>query len=166
MDWLRGQLKKALNPRTLVLLGLLVFILLWMRSLDAKQKEIRARMAAAAGPVLPPPAQLAPAKAPAADSSATPAGWGGNPFERRVMDVGEAPGTGRAVERGAAASPPTGLYLQGIMEGPLGRTALINGEVIREGQRVGSREVIQIGKRSVMILDSGTVRTLTLKGEG
>jgi hypothetical protein len=52
------------------------------------------------------------------------------------------------------------------MNGPAGRTALINGEVYREGERVGSREVLQIGARSVLLLDKGTVTTLTLKGDG
>ena len=53
------------------------------------------------------------------------------------------------------------------MDGPMGRTALINGDIYREGQRIGSREVIQIGKKAVMILDrKGAVTTLTLKGDG
>jgi hypothetical protein len=52
------------------------------------------------------------------------------------------------------------------MDGPAGRTALINGEIVREGQRIGTREVIQIGRKAVMILDKGNVTTLTLKGDG
>jgi len=165
MEWLRKQLKMALNPRTFVFLGILMIVLVWVRSRDVKQKAIRAT-ATAAVPAPPAPAQLASAKFRTADSSATPAGWGSDPFARRSADMGEAVGTGRAVRRSEVASSPTGFYLQGIMVGPMGRTALINGEIIREGQRVGSREVIQIGQRSVMILDNGVVRTLTLKGAG
>jgi hypothetical protein len=56
--------------------------------------------------------------------------------------------------------------LQGVMNGPMGRTALVNGEVVREGDRFAGREVLQIGARSVLILDHGTVVTLTLKGDG
>ena len=52
------------------------------------------------------------------------------------------------------------------MYGPLGRTALINGDIYREGQHVGTREVIQIGQRSVILMDQGILTTLTLKGEG
>jgi hypothetical protein len=52
------------------------------------------------------------------------------------------------------------------MEGPMGRTALINGDIYREGQRIGTREVLQIGRRAVMLLDHGTVTTLMLKGDG
>jgi len=165
MEWIRDQLKSALHPRTFVLLGLLVVALVWIRSLDVKQKTTRAG-AAAAVPAPPPPATIVPVKSPGAAVAATPEGWGSDPFARRSADAGEAAGSGRAVRRGEGTAPPPGLYLQGIMVGPLGKTALINGEVIREGQRVGSREVIQIGQRSVMILDNGVVRTLTLKGAG
>ena len=52
------------------------------------------------------------------------------------------------------------------MSGPLGRSALINGSVVREGERIGTREVLQIGRRSVLLLDNGNVVTLTLQGEG
>ena len=52
------------------------------------------------------------------------------------------------------------------MNSPAGRTALINGEVYREGERIGAREVLQIGTRSVLLLDNGTVTTLTLRGDG
>jgi hypothetical protein len=51
------------------------------------------------------------------------------------------------------------------MNGPSGRTALFIGEVYREGERVGSREILQIGARTVMLMDNGTVTTLTLKGD-
>jgi len=165
MDWIRKQLKAALNPRMFVLLGILVVVLVWIRSLDVKQRAIRARATASALRP-PPPAQVALAKAPDAAVSATPPGWGSDPFARRSSDAGEAAGSGRAVRNSETSTPPPGLYLQGIMVGPLGRTALINGEVTREGQRIGTREVIQIGQRSVMILDNGVVRTLTLKGAG
>ena len=46
------------------------------------------------------------------------------------------------------------------------RTALINGEICREGDRVGSFEVLSIGKRSVMLMQNGNVTTLTLMGDG
>jgi len=58
------------------------------------------------------------------------------------------------------------MFLQGIMVGAMGRTALINGEVCREGDRVGSYEVLSIGKRSVMLMKGGSVTTLTIQGDG
>jgi len=70
------------------------------------------------------------------------------------------------VARATPSPVGSGLYLQGIMDGPLGKTALINGDIYREGQRIGSREVIQIGRKSVMLLDHGNVTTLMLKGDG
>ena len=169
MDWFRDQMKKGMNPRTYVLIGFLVVVLLWIHSLDVRQKSLRAKGA---------PTGSAPAAATAARDgqehrggseaqfAGTPAGWGRDPFERRVGDAGEEPGRARVTPRGDTAPAATGLYLQGIMNGPMGRTALINGEIYREGQRIGAREVIQIGRRSVMILNQGTVMTLTLKGEG
>jgi hypothetical protein len=38
--------------------------------------------------------------------------------------------------------------------------------VVREGERIGTREVLQIGRRSVVLLDNGTVVTISLQGEG
>ncbi|HYQ96693.1 MAG TPA: hypothetical protein VER38_06745 [Candidatus Eisenbacteria bacterium] len=166
MDWFRDQMKKGMNPRTYVLVGFLVGVLLWIQVLDQKQKALRAKN---------PAVTLAPAPAiPAvrheerdpAHASMTPLGWGGDPFGRRITDVGESPGAMRTVARATPPAAGTGLYLQGIMEGPLGKTALINGDIYREGQRIGSREVIQIGRKSVMLLDHGNVTTLMLKGEG
>ncbi len=168
MDWFRHQMKKGMNPRTYVLVGFLVVVLFWIHSLDAKQKALRAKNGAAGaapGAAVPAQTRLGDRKGTAASFASTPSGWGRDPFERRVIDAGEEPGKGRVAPRGGTSPVPTGLYLQGIMNGPMGRTALINGDIYREGQRIGAREVIQIGRRSVMILNQGTVMTLTLKGE-
>ena len=167
MDWFQEQMKKGMNVRTYALVGFLVLVLVWIQSLDAKKKAIRAAMPSvtiAPAPAVPLPAKVAeqgPMRA-----SPTPAGWGEDPFARRVFDGKESAGAARPVARTERAPAVTGLYFQGIMDGPMGRTALINGEIYREGQRIGTREVIQIGRKAVMILDKGTVTTLTLKGDG
>ncbi|HMI32139.1 MAG TPA: hypothetical protein VK527_10415 [Candidatus Limnocylindrales bacterium] len=167
MDSFRDQVKKGLNPRTYVLVGFLVAVLVWIHSLDVKQKALRAKNPAATiapAPALPAAARLAERgdtrRAP------TPPGWGGDPFARRSADWNDKGAPVRVAVRTEALPAQTGLYLQGIMLGPMGRTALINGDIYREGQRIGTREVLQIGKRAVMILDHGTVTTLMLKGEG
>jgi hypothetical protein len=166
VDWLRDQVKKGLNARTFVLIAFLVGTLLWIQSLDAKQKALRARArAATTAPAVAVPARLASDDKRAAAIATVPPGWGSDPFERRVADVGEAAPAVR-VSRVPGAPQPSGLYLQGIMAGPLGKTALINGTAYREGERIGSREVLQIGRRSVLILDHGTVTTLYFKGDG
>jgi hypothetical protein len=167
MDWFRDQMKKGMNPRTYVLVGFLVIVLVWIQSLDQKRRAIRARTPAVT--LAPAPAAPMPAKIAAHDdarASATPPGWGQDPFERRVFGGKEPEGEVRPVNRASGAPATSGLYLQGIMDGPAGRTALINGEIVREGQRIGTREVIQIGRKAVMILDKGNVTTLTLKGDG
>ncbi len=167
MDWFREQMKRGMNPRTYVLVGFLVVVLVWIHSLDQKRKEIRARMPevtiapAPAVPLLARPAEHGEARA-----AATPEGWGSDPFERRVFEGTESAASARPIARTADVALPTGLYLQGIMEGPMGRTALINGEIYHEGQRVGTREVLQIGRKAVMLLDKGNVTTLVLKGDG
>jgi len=166
MDWFRDQMKKGMNPRTYVLVGFLVLVLVWIQSLDQKRRDLRARTPAVT--VAPAPAMPMPVKLAAqgdARAEATPAGWGEDPFERRVFGGKESEPAVRPAARGAAPVS-SGLYLQGIMDGPAGRTALINGEIVREGQRIGTREVIQIGRKAVMILDKGNVTTLTLKGDG
>jgi hypothetical protein len=168
MNWFRDQVKKGLNLRTYVLLGFLLVMLFWIHSLDQRRQAIRAQNASVS--IAPAPPRPAPARLAGhgeARATMTPEGWGSDPFERRVFEGKESAAAMRPVERPAAAAPlPTGLYLQGIMEGPMGRTALINGEIYREGQRVGTREVIQIGRKAVMLLDKGNVTTLTLKGDG
>jgi len=163
-SWFRDQVRQGMNVRSYVLLAVLVGMLAWIHSLDVKERELRARRYPALAAV-PAPAVAAPRAPKNAAASLTPPGWGADPFATRVMeDAGEDTGKGAAVR--PKKQPGTGLYLQGIMDGPLGRTALINGEIVREGQRVGSREVIQIGQKTVMLLDHGTVTTLTLKGDG
>ncbi len=166
MDWFRDQVKKGLNVRTYVLLGFLVVMLFWIHSLDQKRKALHAQTAVVAVAPAPLPAPARPAEHGGAHASMTPAGWGSDPFERRVFEGRESAAAMRPVAPSGGAALPTGLYLQGIMEGPMGRTALINGEIYREGQRIGTREVIQIGRKAVMILDKGNVTTITLKGDG
>jgi len=166
MDWFRDQMKKGMNPRTYLLVGFLVAMLLWIHSLDTKQRALRAKAAAITmtpAPAVPAAARLEERTGPRA--AQTPMGWGSDPFERRVLDLKGSPW--KPVSTHVAPPAPDDLYLQGIMDGPMGRTALINGDIYREGQRIGSREVIQIGKKAVMILDrKGAVTTLTLKGDG
>jgi hypothetical protein len=167
VDWLLRQVRKGLNPRTYVLLGLLLAVLLWIHALDARQKGLRAKAAAAPAPPPAVPAVAASA-APRANPEAVSPGWGADPFARRFSAAGDR-GSARAPQRAqsaAARARATGLYLQGVMSGPLGRTALINGSVVREGERIGGREVLQIGRRSVVLLENGTVVTLNLQGEG
>lgn len=167
MNWFRDQVKKGLNLRTYALLGCLIVALIWIHSIDQRRQALRAHLASvsiAPAPLPPAPARLAGHGA--AQVSMTPAGWGSDPFERRVFEGKESAAAMRPVGPSAAPPPRTDLYLQGIMEGPMGRTALINGEIYREGQRVGTREVIQIGRKAVMLLDKGNVMTLTLKGDG
>ncbi len=167
MDWFRDQVKKGMNVRTYVLVGFLIAVLVWIHSLDEKRRDLRARIPAvsiAPAPAAPLPAK--PAERGGKRAEATPAGWGSDPFERRVFDGKESAVQARPVARAGQMPRDTGLYLQGIMEGPMGRTALINGEIYREGQRIGAREVIQIGRKAVMLLDKGNVTTLMLKGDG
>jgi hypothetical protein len=167
MDWFRDQIKKGLNVRTYALLGFLVGVLFWIHSLDVKQRALRAKNPAvtiAPGPSLPAAARLA--ERGDARGAPTPPGWGVDPFARRSAEWNDKAGPARPAFHQDAAPAQTGLYLQGIMQGPMGRTALINGDIYQEGQHIGTREVLQIGRRAVMILDHGTVTTLMLKGEG
>jgi hypothetical protein len=164
MDWIRGGKTGRVSPRTYVLVGILVLTLLGIRSMDEKQKAARARARAAATNPMPAVAALASRNRDALPAEAA-AGWGRDPFSRTFLDAGdEAPAGRRAARRPGPAG--AGMYLQGIMVGAMGRTALINGEVCREGDRVGSYEVLSIGKRSVMLMKNGSVTTLTMQGDG
>lgn len=165
MQWLEKQIREGMNTRTYALVGALGILLLWIHSLDQQTRAYRTR-AAATGGATPAPAALAVAPSRRAEAATpTPHGWGSDPFDRRFR-------LGRGPDENAGAAPRVGpatgagLYLQGVMNGPGGKTALINGDVVREGDRIGGREVLQIGARAVLILDHGTVVTLTLKGDG
>jgi hypothetical protein len=164
MDWIKGKKSGRVSVRTYVLVAALVATLFAVHSVDEKEKAARAR-AKAAGASL-----LAPAAATLANRSREPmaadavAGWGRDPFAKNSQDRGDDDGVIRA---GSGVGPPVaGLYLQGVMVGATGRTALINGEVCREGDRVGPYEVFSIGRRSAMLIRNGSVTTLTLKGDG
>ena len=165
MEWLREQVKRGMNPRTYVLGAFLLATLLWIRSLDERQQALRAK-ASAAGSTPPAQAVAVDARGNLDASTPTEAGWGRDPFANRFGVAVGSGGAARPAQRGRPAPAPTGLYLQGVMNGPAGRSALINGDVYREGERIGSREVLQIGTRSVLLLDNGTVTTLTLRGDG
>jgi|SRR5687767_630613 len=160
MNWVHEQAKRGMNPRTYVLLGLLVVTLVYVQSLDEQQKRARDRARAASAA---PAAAVAARVQKTGPSTPTEPGWGRDPFDRRFGLGAPSPASPRSRRQGP--EEPS-LWLQGVMNGPAGRTALINGEVYREGERVGSREVLQIGARSVLLLDKGTVTTLTLKGDG
>jgi hypothetical protein len=162
MSWLRDQARQGMNPRTYVLLGLLVAALLVAQSLGDRETRTRLRSGAVGAP---PPARLAASAAERGMSTPTEPGWGNDPFRRRFGPEGAIAKASDPARHEAPVSGGPGLFLQGVMNGPAGRTALINGEVYREGERVGSREILQIGARAVMLLDKGTVTTLTLKGD-
>ena len=167
MDWLREQVKRGMNPRTYLLVAFLVGTLAWIHSMDERQRALRAKPNASGSQPPAPAVAAASAVGKRGPSTPTDSGWGRDPFANRfglaAADLGRA---ARPSQRGKAPQAATGLYLQGVMNGPAGRTALINGNVYREGERIGSREVLQIGTRSVLLLDNGTVTTLTLRGDG
>lgn len=163
MQWWSKQMREGMNRRTYALVGVLVVVLVWIYSLDEKTRHLRSqgRGGTASAPVV----AVLPAAFPRmAAATPTPPGWGEDPFQRR-FHIGGEPAIATRTSRGGARRG-AGLYLQGVMSGPRGKTALVNGEVVREGDRLGGREILQIGARSVLILDQGTVVTLSLKGDG
>jgi len=164
MDWIRGGKNGRVSARTYILVGLLVVTILGIRSMDEKQKAARARAQAAATSPTPAVPAVASRNRDALPSEAA-AGWGRDPFSRTFRDAGDGIPIGRRT--GVRSTPAGGgLFLQGIMVGAMGRTALINGDVCREGDRVGPYEVLSIGKRSVMLMKNGSVTTLTIQGDG
>jgi hypothetical protein len=80
--WIDG-LRRGWNPRATVLLAALVLTLLWVHSLDVRQRAMRARSSAAAVP-----SAYAPAASPG-DTTKTyaPEAWGHDPFEPRFGEA-------------------------------------------------------------------------------
>src|SRR5512134_1501322 len=102
MSWLGGQIRKGMNVRTYVLVGVLAGILIWMQSIDARQRAIRARaLASPPGAGQPAPALPVAAGARKAMLAAVSPGWGADPFARRFSAAGE-DWTARAAPRGQA----------------------------------------------------------------
>jgi len=164
MDWIKSGQNGRVSARTYGLVAILVLTLIGIHSMDEKQKAARARARAAATSPMPAVATPAGRSRDALPAEAA-SGWGRDPFSRTFLDAGDGVPVGRraGVRPGTAGAP---MYLQGIMVGAMGRTALINGEICREGDRVGSYEVLSIGKRSVMLMKNGSVTTLTIQGDG
>jgi hypothetical protein len=166
MDWIKGKKSGRVSVRTYVLVAALVATLFSVHSMDEKGKAARARARAVVStPQAPAAAALASRNREPLEAGAV-AGWGRDPFTRSFHDRGDDDGVVRAGSALVANPAAAGLYLQGVMVGATGRTALINGEVCREGDRVGLYEVLSIGKRSAMLIRNGSVTTLTLKGDG
>ncbi len=166
MAWWREQLRRGLHPRTYVLVALLLLTLVWIGVMDRKAASLRARGRAAAAAAVPASKAAAEPVVRRALLAGVSAGWGSDPFGRRFPASGDEASARSATPAAKGVEPRgTRLYLQGVMAGPLGRSALINGSVYREGERIGALEVLQIGRKSVLLLDHGTVTTLRLQGD-
>jgi Type II secretion system protein C len=154
--------KPGMSPTTIAMLAILAGVLMWTWWLDAQQKTRRAaRAVPAVVTTLPTVARIAEPQRMASDT-----GWGRDPFERRVQETGDREPAVAPPAPAPAAGPPAAatlaVRLDGIMEGPRGRIALINGEGYRAGGRVGSWEVVQIERDRVVLRFGGTLKTLTL----
>ncbi|HZV90441.1 MAG TPA: hypothetical protein VFF34_00390 [Candidatus Nitrosocosmicus sp.] len=75
MEWIAGEVRKSVNPRTYVLLGVLALALAWAVSEKGRPRHHAPTFGAAAA--------LATTSAPLAEP--TPAGWGRDPFDPRAV---------------------------------------------------------------------------------
>ena len=84
MNGWRDQLRRGMDPRTYLLLAILVVAIVWVQSLDGRLRAARVRPAAA-GAAVPAESDDSPgAVAGARDAeSAEPRGWGRDPFDPR-----------------------------------------------------------------------------------
>jgi hypothetical protein len=98
-----------------------------------------------------------PAKRPPAPSAA-PAGnaWGRDPFNN--------PFSGRMPARRERAPEARGKGLTGIIYSEGFRLAIINGEALSEGSRLGEGKVASIGEKSVRLMNAaGGIEEIFLK---
>jgi hypothetical protein len=75
MEWIAGEVRKSVNPRTYVLVGVLALALAWAVSEKGRPRHHAPTFGAAAA--------LATTSAPLAEP--TPAGWGRDPFDPRAV---------------------------------------------------------------------------------
>lgn len=86
------------------------------------------------------------ARRPAPQAQQQPeADWGRDPFDRPFS--GPTAGTSRAPQHG-----PSSGGLTGIIYSTNVRLAIIGGEVLREGGTVGDRRIVDIRKKSVVLM--------------
>jgi hypothetical protein len=78
-------------------------------------------------------------------------GWGRDPFAR--------PFAGAAVAQQNLGTASQGKKLTGIIYGEDNRIAILDGETIREGDKVGDLKLAQIRPNSVVLMDSAGNRT-------
>ncbi len=149
------------NRRETILGCVLVGAVFYTLSLDAQLKKKKAANAAAAE-MVPQVADLPIAKQrvrprssvkhpPLQEASA----WGADPFDR---------GFGRAlgVEMPEMVSgPDIALVLKGVAVSANGRTAIVNNDVVKVGDRIATYEVTEIGIDSVVLfnpIDGSTIQ--------
>lgn len=165
MRWLQGQTGNPIGWSTYVLIAVLVVTLWGAYAIEMKDRAARARARATGGAGSPAPAGAALV---AGGRASLPAeattGWGRDPFRKSFSDGGDEGVAAPVWRSGRPSSSGSGLFLQGVMVGPTGRTALINGQIVREGDRVGSYSILSIGHRSVVLMQNGSATTLTIRG--
>mgnify|MGYP000179797978 CR=1 FL=1 len=62
-----------------------------------------------------------------------------------------------------AAKKAETLKLESILHSEVRKVAVINGQVLAEGESIGSKKVVHIGKESVRLANGNQELTLTLK---
>ncbi len=178
----RGSLG-VLLPVALAVVGLLMAFLVWQRIKDHRNqvpREITVR-AVNPGPV-PAAVEPAPAKAPnaaeplavstglkPAQAAPDPAlivqttGTANSPAPATAGVVGEPAATNAAAPALAPAPPkPAPPKLQGVVWNPRRPSALINGQVLFIGDRMGDYRVTRITRSSATLAKAGQTVVLTL----
>ena len=164
-----GFFTVKLSKSTYLAGGVLVLALLVIGGMDLqiKKSKARARSLGGAAPAVPEAAaqDVGPAVNRGNLGWARTDGrleWGADPFGNRfhisLPQADDAPGADEEEVEGTPAVPS----LQGIITGPGGKMALINGELMRVGDRLNEIRLLHIGEDYVAVSQSGRSMTLTM----
>ncbi|MFH0777836.1 MAG: hypothetical protein V2A71_04310 [Candidatus Eisenbacteria bacterium] len=164
MGKMPGFFTFKMSKSTYVVIGVLVVVLLAIGGMDQQMKKNRARGRSLSAA---PQEMNLVASVPASsqqDVVDTNLEWGADPFGDKFSlpitpSEGEAAPGSEGPESGIV---PPASRLQGIARGPGGEIALIDGELMRPGDRVGKMRLMHIGQDYVILAGGGQTVRLAL----
>jgi hypothetical protein len=174
-----GFFNVKLTKSTYGAVGVLVLVLLVIGGMDLqiKKSKARARSLVAAAPVAPAVPGVVAQNANAAVSQSSLGWesmnggleWGADPFtgKFRIL-VPQSEGETASDEEGPEVTV-TAPRLEGIVRGPNGNMALVNGQLMRVGSTMNCIRLIHIGQDHVILSQGGRQMRLTmcpLQGRG
>ncbi len=162
-------MSQHMTKRTMILLGLTLLAAAYLLyDLSSSPKAPRSSRKASDRPAVSRSLEAKPSPKPSATPAATPRRRlappppPNQPWQRDPFAMQE----NRLPQRPKPAIQFSGFELSGIVEGPEGYRALVNGHVVRPGDQVDGAHIVRITLKGVEIEKDGQTRFLPLTEKG